>query len=151
MRWYTHAVRAPALAAAAAVLSQSAAADPVPDATLTVALSGFVGSEGRAGCTLYRSSKGFPTEPALAAGEVWCPIHDGAAACVFPGVPPGEAAVACFHDVDGDGTLDRDWIGLPTEPFVVSNHARPFFGPPRWSDARFLVTGSATLNLRLGG
>lgn len=121
------------------------------DATLIVRLTGFTHARGVAGCTLYRSADGFPTDQEQAAHAVWCPITEGTATCTFPPVPAGEAAVACFHDENQNGTLDRSWMGLPTEPYVVSNHARASFGPPRWVDAKFTLSSSTLVNLTMGG
>lgn len=52
-------------------------------------------------------------------------------------LPPGDYALSVFHDIDGDGRMARNFIGLPQEPAGLSNNARPRFGPPKWRDARF--------------
>lgn len=54
-------------------------------------------------------------------------------------LPPGEYALSVFHDVDDDGKLERNFIGIPKEPAGLSNNLRPKFGPPRFKDAKFTV------------
>jgi uncharacterized protein (DUF2141 family) len=54
-------------------------------------------------------------------------------------LPPGEYALSVFHDVNDDGKLERNFIGLPKEPAGLSNNLRPKFGPPRFKDAKFSV------------
>jgi uncharacterized protein (DUF2141 family) len=49
----------------------------------------------------------------------------------FEGVEPGRYAFVAFQDLDGSGTLTRTPMGLPLEPFAISNNAglkrRPTF------------------------
>lgn len=41
-----------------------------------------------------------------------------------------EIAIRLFQDLDGDGELDKNVFGLPTEPFGFSNDPVIRFGPP---------------------
>lgn len=56
---------------------------------------------------------------------------------VFRDVQAGSWAVAAFQDVNGNGTLDKTGLGLPTEPYGFSGgagrHARPSFPQARVS------------------
>jgi uncharacterized protein (DUF2141 family) len=54
-------------------------------------------------------------------------------------LPPGEYALSVFHDLEGDGRLARNFIGLPKEPAGLSNNVRPRFGPPRFDKAKFTL------------
>lgn len=60
-------------------------------------------------------------------------------------LPAGEYALSVFHDVDDDGKLERNFLGLPKEPAGLSNNLRPKFGPPRWKDAKFAVGDGVTV------
>ena len=60
-------------------------------------------------------------------------------------LPAGEYALSIFQDVNDDGKLERNFIGIPKEPAGLSNNLRPKFGPPKYKDAAFPVTvGSGT-------
>ena len=52
-------------------------------------------------------------------------------------LPAGEYALSIFQDVNDDGKLARNFIGLPKEPAGLSNNLRPRFGPPKYKDAKF--------------
>ncbi len=52
-------------------------------------------------------------------------------------LPLGEYAFSAFLDVNRNGELDTNFIGIPKEPVAVSNDARPSFGPPSYEDAKF--------------
>lgn len=55
-------------------------------------------------------------------------------------LPAGQYAFTVFQDVDDDGRLKRNFIGMPKEPAGISNNVRPRFGPPGFKDALFTVT-----------
>lgn len=63
-------------------------------------------------------------------------------------LPPGEYALSVFQDVNDDGKLARNFIGIPKEPAGLSNNLRPKFGPPRFKDAKFTV-GDAPVEQRI--
>jgi uncharacterized protein (DUF2141 family) len=63
-------------------------------------------------------------------------------------LPPGEYALSVFQDLENDGKLARNFIGIPREPAGLSNNLRPKFGPPRFKDAKFTV-GDAAVEQRI--
>ena len=52
-------------------------------------------------------------------------------------LPPGRYAFSLFHDLNDNGELDANFIGMPKEPIALSNNARARFGPPKFDDAVF--------------
>jgi uncharacterized protein (DUF2141 family) len=55
-------------------------------------------------------------------------------------LPAGEYALSVFQDVNNNGKLERNFIGIPKEPAGLSNNLRPRFGPPKFKGAAFTVT-----------
>ena len=55
-------------------------------------------------------------------------------------LPAGEYALSIFQDVNDNGKLESNFIGLPKEPAGLSNNLRPKFGPPKYKNAMFTVT-----------
>jgi uncharacterized protein (DUF2141 family) len=97
------------------------------------------GADGVVRCGLF-TEKGWLKTPLKAAVAA---IRDGAALCVFKGVPKGVYGISAFHDENSNGKLDTNFIGLPTEDYCASRDARGSFGPPSFSDAQFSYTGGA--------
>lgn len=62
---------------------------------------------------------------------------------VLDSLPVGFYAAAIYLDVNRNGKLDRNLIGLFKEPFGFSRGARARFGPPKWEDAVFEVAGES--------
>lgn len=56
---------------------------------------------------------------------------------------PGKYALAVFHDLNGNSVLDKNFFGIPKEPYGFSNDFRPKFSPPSFSDCAFEVSGPA--------
>ncbi len=61
-------------------------------------------------------------------------------------VPAGTYAIAAYHDVNGDGKMNRvPFVGLPLEPYGFSNDARGQFGAPSFANASFDVDGNTDI------
>lgn len=70
----------------------------------------------------------------------------------FEGLQEGEVALKLFHDVDGNGKLDTNWMGIPKEPYGFSNDAMGTFGPPTWEQARISIKpGANVTKVRMKG
>ena len=49
----------------------------------------------------------------------------------------GEYAIALFHDLNGNGELDRNFFGIPSEPFAFSKKPRSRWRLPRFDEIKF--------------
>lgn len=67
----------------------------------------------------------------------------------FHQVPAGKYAVRAFHDIDNDGEMNANWMGIPTEPYGFSNNARGKFGPPSFSAQLFEVKRNTIIEILL--
>ncbi len=65
-------------------------------------------------------------------------------------LPAGEYAIRVMHDVNNNGEMDSNFVGMPTEPWAMSNNAKGNFGPPKWEEAKFELNGSVKQTLPLG-
>ena len=81
-------------------------------------------------------------DSANAFGDLRDPIRverfplDGRDLYRIPDVPPGEYALLVYYDENDNGRLDRNFIGIPSEPMGFSNAYRPA-GPPSYPRAAF--------------
>jgi uncharacterized protein (DUF2141 family) len=62
----------------------------------------------------------------------------------------GRYGLAAYQDTNNDGQLNRNVVGMPSEPTAFSNDAPMNYGPPRFADAALDVsaTSQAVLTLR---
>ena len=59
-------------------------------------------------------------------------------------VPYGDYGIAVFHDENKNGKMDKNFLGIPLEPYGFSNNVRVTFGPPKWEKGKFAVKNSTT-------
>lgn len=118
-------------------------------ADLTVNITDLRAATGIVKVTLVDSAAGWNEEaPRVAAGGAR-PV-DGAATIAFPGLAPGDYAVMVMHDENDNGTLDKNFIGMPTEGYGFSNNP-DVMRRATFEEARFTVGAqdhAVTIRLR---
>jgi uncharacterized protein (DUF2141 family) len=114
-----------------------------PGGTLTGQLTNLRGGRGACYLALFAGAEGFPRQTSQAVRTLRVPVSGAAASFRFENLPPGAYALAVYHDENGNGQLDKNFFGLPTERYGFSNNARSMmFFPPSFSAARFVVSGA---------
>ena len=86
---------------------------------------------------LYDSEAGYAARRQVRSLAV--PSEGSKVTARFEGLAPGRYAAQAFHDLNGDGRMNTNMVGLPTEPFAFSNNAPARGGPAPWSAAAFEV------------
>jgi uncharacterized protein (DUF2141 family) len=134
---------APALAAALS-------AGPACSATLVVSVVGVQDDAGFVGCALFaaEAAASFPLEPARAITRR-APARAGTLQCEFTDLPAGTYAVSAAHDRNGNGKTDRNFVGLPTEPWAVSNNVRPTLRAPAFAEGAFALAADEIRRIEL--
>lgn len=117
---------------AIALLSAAARAQQ-EQGVLVVYVEGIEATEGQILVELYGTRESFMSEPSVSGATPAEPSADFSLR--IEDVPPGEYAVCVWHDVDGDGRLQRSLMGRAKEPIGFSNGARYGFAPPGFSEA----------------
>ena len=119
------------------------------DAQLTVHVEGLQEASGAVMMAVYASAESWNGGDPVAGSRV--AVHGNTVTVSFDSLPAGDYAIRMFHDIDGDGELDVNLMGIPSEPFAFSNNARGRFGPASWADSVFVITpgeNAHTLNLQ---
>ncbi len=85
---------------------------------------------------IYSSSEHF-NQPEFAISKQSLPIaSEGEMTSTIPLEPlPPTIAIAAFQDVNENGKLDRNALGMPSERYGFSNDARGKVGPPSFDEA----------------
>ncbi len=122
---------------AAAILALHA---PVLAGELAIEVTGVRSGDGRVLVALHQEHVGisFPDDQGAVAGA-WIRAVPGTLSLVFPGLAEGHYAVSVMHDENGDGALDTNLLGMPTEGYGFSNDATGIMGPPGFPDASVAV------------
>lgn len=72
------------------------------------------------------------------------PAREGSLTLCVAAPKEGKYAVVVYHDENDDRQFNRNWIGLPTEGFGVSNNPSQFLGAPNFEESSFEVGGEVT-------
>lgn len=75
-------------------------------------------------------------------------LKDGVVKLRLSGLPDGPVAISVFQDLNGNGKLDSNMMGMPTEPYAFSRQAQGNFGPPSFDQAA-LPAGTTRHAIRL--
>ena len=134
-------------------LATSAAFAPalVSAETLTIKIADIRESEGRLTIQVADSEKGFEfSEDSAAPPPVAISQPAEAGEMTFEvTLPPGTYAARVLHDGNVNGQMDRNFIGMPKEPWALSNNAVGNRGPAKWQDAKFEINGATAIDIRL--
>lgn len=105
------------------------------------------------GGTLYIAIYNNPTEfgkPDKAMRKIVIPVSGTTTTTTrIADLPPGDYAFAVFQDENNNRKIDKNLIGIPTEPFCFSNNYRPIISAPNFSDCSFHLDREVSLSVRL--
>ncbi len=136
-------IRTAALIAALA-LAAPAVAEPTSDLTVTFE----TGAETGAVMVALYDATGYSGGQPVRSARI--DVAAGQRSASFAGLEPGDYGIKAFHDVNGDGRMNSNPFGMPTEPYAFSNNAVGNMGPAGWDRARFTVQGATvqTISIR---
>jgi uncharacterized protein (DUF2141 family) len=110
-------------------------------------VTGLTTNDGIVMCTLYDSEATWLKDPGYVATANATP-RAGGARCDFGAIPAGTYAISFMHDENGNGDMDSNFLGIPKEPWGMSNDAPARLGPPSFADASFAHPAPAPLTAR---
>jgi uncharacterized protein (DUF2141 family) len=123
------------------LLAAAAAAAGAQAATVDVHVSNVAGGKGSIRVAVCDRER-FLKQCAYTASM---PAREGENVIAVPGVPKGTWAVLVYQDENGNGELDRNFIGIPKENYGFSRDAASKFGPPGFDEAAIQVGDEATV------
>jgi uncharacterized protein (DUF2141 family) len=115
---------------------------------LTIEVSGVTQGRGRIYVAVYDRAETFPISGRQLVAHILDPV-DRHLIVHFKDLPPGQYAAVAFQDSNGNGKLDKNFLGIPKEPYGFSNGARGSGGPPKFSAAAVTLQSDATTKIEL--
>ena len=99
---------------------------------LIVVVDNIKSDQGNIRLALFNNAKDFPkvfNHKDIIAARI------GSVSFTIKDLSPGAYAVSAIHDLNGNESLDKNFVGMPVEPYGFSLNARGIFGPPDFVDA----------------
>ena len=106
----------------------------------TLHVKNFAHQEGLLRVSLFNSEGAYLKESFKDVHEEIANLE--ALSVTFEGIPSGAYAISIYHDENGNGELDTNFMGIPTEDYAFSNNAPSRFGPASYSDARIEISNT---------
>lgn len=117
---------------------------------LSISFTNISEAKGSLYIGVYDSESSFLQEKKVVFKKVLPVRKKGSIELKIPDLAPGFYAVSCFHDLNDNGKLDKNLVGIPSEPYGFSNNARPKFRAPKWEEAKFEIkSGENRIAIRL--
>ena len=123
--------------------------DPTQTGNITVHIKELRHSNGMLGASLYASKKGFPDTPERSYATLVKKMTTTEDTFVFENVPYGTYAISVLHDENGNGKMDKNFFGLPTEGCGISTNPKIGMGGPKYTDSVFTLN-SKQLEITIG-
>jgi uncharacterized protein (DUF2141 family) len=115
--------------------------------TVLLEVSSLKNTRGTLNCRLFTKASDFPDGEGIL--TVRTPIAGANTTCTFPNVEPGTYAVAVVHDENSNGRLDKNFVGVPSEGYGVSNNKTYALSAPKWEESVFTITASERKTLQV--
>ena len=115
-------------------------------ADLTINISGLNSNKGTLLVGVYNKKENFLHKQFK--GDI-AKINNKKSEITFKNLPKGEYAISFVHDENDNKKMDTNFLGIPKEDYGCSNNARGFMGPPKYDDAKFQLTESKTIEIKI--
>jgi uncharacterized protein (DUF2141 family) len=124
---------APALAAHANETAET-------ESCATVEVHGVRPQQGFLMVAAYADAASFGSKPIA---QKRLPAGDATMSFAFCGLGAGPVALTMYQDLDGDGQMGRNLLGMPTEPWGATGHPGSF--GPAWETTQVALDGKPLL------
>ena len=81
--------------------------------------------------------------------EMVLPVRSKELSHTFKDLPNHTYAVAVFHDINDNGILDKNVLGIPLEPYGFSRNARARFSAPPFEDAKIDLKNNLEIQINI--
>jgi uncharacterized protein (DUF2141 family) len=146
---YTLSLLMSGLLASAALTAPAGAQDGAPATGTLVVRIGNVAPQGIVRLGLFTEAE-YPKDNGAWIASADVPAVGGETVVTLQNVPVGTYAIEVYQDLNSNGKMDSNFLGIPKEPYGFSRDARPLLSRPDFSRVKFdVVPGLNTQLLHL--
>lgn len=110
------------------------AAIPVEQEALTITVTNINDVTGNMRVGIYKSTNDFPNENDTYKNKIYKINKTGSITLKINDLAYGNYAIAVYQDKNKNGTMDKNFVGAPKEPFAFANNVKPRFSAPSFKD-----------------
>jgi uncharacterized protein (DUF2141 family) len=120
------------------------------DEGLHVKIVGIKTSKGKIMVGVYKNDGGFPKVGREFKGyEIR--IKNNNASILIKDLAKGTYAIGVCHDINDNDKLDKNFFGIPQEPYGFSKNIRGYMSAPSFEEVSFYYDGSLDLEIKVEG
>jgi uncharacterized protein (DUF2141 family) len=91
---------------------------------------------------VYNNEKFFLSETQVFCGAITPLAPETSPTLSCDKLPFGQYAVAVYHDLNNNNKMDKNALGIPTEPYAFSNNVGVKWRSPKFADAVFVLSNA---------
>lgn len=114
------------------------------NSVMKIQVLGLQETKGQICFSLFAESKGFPDNTDNTLQAKCISVQKRSPTLTINNLHLGSYALAVFHDVNGDGEFNRNFLGIPREGFGFSRNPKINTSPPSFEESAVFVTGAKT-------
>ena len=130
-----------------AITSLLFSADKTSTLTLTIENISKANAPLRVG--FYKKGAEFPEKGKATFSKVLIPKKTGRVSFKVEGVEHGEWAVAMYHDLNNNNEIEKNFFGVPEEPYGFYRNFKPKLSAPDFEDCSFTFNGDKEIVVEL--
>lgn len=115
---------------------------------ISIEIKGIASEKGNLYVALFRQKDEFPVFGKQYLGKI-VPVTSKKMSYAFDNLSEGKYAIAIYHDVNKNGKLDKNYLGIPTEAYGFSNNARRTFSAPSFEEAEINLKTDLGISITL--
>ncbi|MCF2496539.1 MULTISPECIES: DUF2141 domain-containing protein [Dyadobacter] len=108
-----------------------------PAMTLNIEFTNIKKGQGKLWIAIYKPEEKFASKEKPKIYRI-VDVKGAAPQLVAFDLAPGRYALAVYHDLNSNGVLDKNFVGIPKEPYGFSKNFRPKFSAPKFEDCEFV-------------
>ncbi len=106
---------------------------------LTVIVNGIDTQSGTVRVAVFNDPKKFLEKQGYAYNQVVAVGNQKSVKINF-NIPFGTYAVTCYHDINDNHVLDQNYMGIPQEPYAMSNNVSVKWRRPTFDETKFVFS-----------
>lgn len=104
--------------------------------SITVKVTNIQSEKGTIYIGFYSENQDFPNHSAKHIKKIIKPIN-GSVELMIDDLPNGTYAIAVLHDINGNDKLDKNFFGIPSEPYGFSKNIHHSFSASTFDECKF--------------
>lgn len=115
---------------------------------LTVKVTNIEDVKGEILIALYNKEEGYLDEKS-SVGKAVVSVKKSVAVYTFKNLKKGKYSVALMQDLDGDRKMDKNFMGIPQEPYGFSKNPKITFSAPSFEDCAVKLDENKSIEIKL--